>query len=465
MPKSSPRDRILVIDDEEIMQDVLGTLLKKEGYEFELCATGRQGLERFSSQPFDLILLDLMLPGMNGLDVLREIRFLDAQAVVIMITAFGTIETAVAATREGAYDFVAKPFKNDELMLVIKNGLQKRRLMMENIYLRQSFYKQYSFDSIVGKSSQMQDIFKLIAQVAPTKSTVLIVGESGTGKELVAKAIHNYSLRADQPFIPINCGNIPTELLESELFGFKKGAFTGAFSTKKGLLEVASGGTVFLDEIGNISMELQAKLLRVIQEKEFRRLGDVESIRVDVRILAASNEDVKNLVAQGKFREDLYYRLNVIRIVLPPLRERRADIPLLVEHFTHKICQENGKACCTIDQDAMEVLMNYRWSGNVRELENVIERAIVLSGEDSRIRKDLLPQEMTLSLENMRLTEEVPEEGISLKDAVVNYEKRLIQLALRKVGGNQKKAAQLLQLNPTTLNEKIKRLAIDLARL
>ncbi|HNR39073.1 MAG TPA: sigma-54 dependent transcriptional regulator [Acidobacteriota bacterium] len=459
------QERILLIDDEAIMHDVLGTLLRKEGYILDGAVNGREGLEKFSANAYDLVLVDLMMPELDGMEVLHEIRLLDPQAVLIMITAYGTIESAVTATRNGAYGFITKPFKNDELLLEIKNGLQKRALVLENLYLRQSFQRQYSFESIVGKAPRMQEIFKLIRQVAPTKSTVLVVGESGTGKELVAKAIHNYSPRSDQPFIPINCGNIPTELLESELFGFKKGAFTGAVATKKGLFEVANGGTIFLDEIGNISMELQAKLLRVIQEKEFRRLGDVENIRVDVRLLAASNEDVKNLVQQGKFREDLYYRLNVIRVDLPPLRERRDDIPLLVEHFIEKICDDNGRPHCTIEQDAMNLLTSYRWPGNVRELENVIERAIVLSGDDHCIHRAQFPMEMTAGQDLFRVVEDVPDTGLALKEAVADFERRLIVQALRKTSGNQKRAAQLLQLNATTLNEKLKRLDIDPSRI
>jgi len=459
------QERILLIDDEAIMHDVLGALLHKEGYILDGAMNGREGLEKFSANAYDLVLVDLMMPELDGMQALHEIRLLDPQAVVIMITAYGTIESAVTATRNGAYGFITKPFKNDELLLEIKNGLQKRALVLENLYLRQSFQRQYSFESIVGKAPRMQEIFKLIRQVAPTKSTVLVVGESGTGKELVAKAIHNYSNRSDQPFIPINCGNIPTELLESELFGFKKGAFTGAVATKKGLFEVANGGTIFLDEIGNISMELQAKLLRVIQEKEFRRLGDVDNIRVDVRLLAASNEDVKNLVQQGKFREDLYYRLNVIRIDLPPLRERRDDIPLLVEHFIEKICDDNGRPHCTIEQDAMNLLINHRWPGNVRELENVIERAIVLSGDDHCIHRTQFPMEMTAGQDLFRVVEDVPDTGLALKEAVADFERRLIVQALRKTNGNQKRAAQLLQLNATTLNEKLKRLDINPAQI
>lgn len=454
--------RILLIDDEEIMHDVMSALLAKENLQLDIAVNGTEGLEKFSSHPYDMVLLDLMLPGRSGMEILSEMRQLDPQAVVIMITAFGTIETAVQATREGAYDFITKPFKNEEILLVIKNGMQKRRLVMENLYLRQTLQASSSFDAIVGKSHTMQEVFRLIRQVAPTKSTVLIVGESGTGKELVAKAIHNFSSRSEQPFIPLNCGNIPTELLESELFGFKKGAFTGAMATKKGLFEVANSGTIFLDEIGNISMELQAKLLRVIQEREFRRLGDVESIKVDVRIIAASNEDLKNLVQQGRFREDLYYRLNVIQITIPPLRGRKEDIPLLIDHFIRKVCKENDKPLCAIDKEAMEILLNHQWSGNVRELENVIERAIVLCGDDHLITRNLFPPEMLSPAHAFLVQDELPAGGLNLKNAVAEFERKLIIEALRKTSGNQKRAAHLLHLNATTLNEKIKRLEIHL---
>jgi DNA-binding NtrC family response regulator len=457
--------RILLVDDEEIMHDVFGSLLSREGYILDSAKDGRIGLEMFASHPYDLVLLDLMLPGINGMEVLREIRAIDPHAVVIMITAYGTIEAAVQATRNGAYDFTTKPFKNEEILVQIKNGLQKRKLEMENFYLRQNFQSQYSFDSIVGKSPQMQAIFKLIQQVAPTKSTVLVVGESGTGKELVAKAIHNCSNRSDAPFIAVNCGNIPTELLESELFGYKKGAFTGAVATKKGLFEVANNGTIFLDEIGNISIELQAKLLRVIQEREFRRLGDVESIKVDVRILAASNEDLQELVKSGRFREDLYYRLNVIKIEMPPLRKRREDIPLLAEFFIRKICEENNRPVCSIEKDAMEVMLDYAWPGNVRELENVIERVIVLSPEGGDISRATFPPEMVSASEALLISEDLPEEGVSLKHAVLDFEKNLIIRALQRTGGNQKKAAELLKLNATTLNEKIKRLEVNVAEI
>ncbi len=407
------REQILLIDDEAIMHDVLGTLLRKEGYHLDGAMNGREGLEKFSANAYDLVLVDLMMPELDGMHALHEIRLLDPQAVVIMITAYGTIESAVTATRNGAYGFITKPFKNDELLLEIKNGLAEAGAGFGKPLPAPELPAAVLVRVHRGKAPRMQEIFKLIGRVAPTPETVLIQGESGTGKELVAKAIHNYSNRSDQPFIPINCGNIPTELLERELFGFKKGAFTGAVATKKGLFEVANGGTIFLDEIGNISMELQAKLLRVIQEKEFRRLGDVDNIRVDVRLLAASNEDVKNLVQQGKFREDLYYRLNVIRIDLPPLRERRDDIPLLVEHFIEKICDDNGRPHCTIEQDAMNLLINHRWPGNVRELENVIERAIVLSGDDHCIHRTQFPMEMTAGQDLFRVVEDVPDTGLA----------------------------------------------------
>ncbi len=458
---AAPKGRILLIDDEEIMHDVITTLLMKEQYELDAAFDGDAGLELFSSKPYDLVLLDLMLPGKDGFAILKEIRQLDPHAVVIMITADSKVEHAVQSVKDGAYDFVAKPFKNEKMLLVIKNGLHKRALEMENLYLRQSFQAHYSFDSIIGKSHAMKEIFRLIQQVAPTKSTVLITGESGTGKELVAKAIHNCSLRAEHPFIPLNCGNIPAELLESELFGYRKGAFTGAVATKKGLFEAAEGGTLFLDEIGNLSMELQAKLLRVIQEREFRRLGDVESLKVDVRILAATNEDLKDLVSQGRFREDLFYRLNVIKISLPPLRDRRDDIPILVEHFIQQYCRENGKKCCSLDKSAMEILMDHDWPGNVRELENVLERAVVLCGDETCITPDLFPPEVIPRGQPLAAKPaELPPDGLNLKDAVSDYERSLILSALEKTGGSQKRAAQLLGLNATTLNEKIKRLGI-----
>jgi len=453
---------ILLIDDEEIMQDVISTLLKKHGYHVVTASSGREGLDKLGKEAIDLVLLDLMLPGMDGLAVLDEMMKMDPDLVVVMITAYASIENAVKATKMGAFDFITKPFRNEELLLVIKNGLKKRDLETENRLLRKSLQERHSFESIVGKSEPMQKTFELIASVGPTRSTVLLVGESGTGKELVAKAIHNCSPRSSGAFVAVNSGSIPADLLESELFGHVKGAFTGATSPKKGLFELADGGTIFLDEVGTIPPQTQAKLLRVIQEREFRRVGGLENIKVDVRIIAATNIDLKAAVERGDFRDDLYYRLNVITIQIPPLRERKDDIPLLVDHFLRLYCEENGRNMCALDQEALRVLMEYDWPGNVRELENAIERAVVLVGEDGIINRDLLPADIleSTSVNIGRL--QLNENGASLKDLVSEFERNLIVTALKKTDWNQKKAAGLLRVNATTLSEKLKRLNIQI---
>jgi DNA-binding NtrC family response regulator len=449
--------RILVADDEQIMRDVLSDLLSSESYAVDLAGSGSEALEMIREKDYEVLLLDLMMPGIDGLSVLEKLKNLDNAPVAIVLTAFASIDKAVTATKLGAHNFIAKPFKNDELLVAVKNAMEHRRLLEENRRLKQSLLKRYSFQNIVGKSPAMQQVFELIAQVAPRRSTVLIEGESGTGKELVAKAIHATGARADAPFVAINCGNIPSELLESELFGHVRGAYTGATNAKKGLLEVADGGTLFLDEVATISMEIQSKLLRVIQEREFRRLGGLESIKVDVRIIAATNTDLQAAVQKGTFRDDLYYRLNVIVIRIPPLRERTDDIPLLSEHFIKKYGEENQRNGLSLKQSAMKALMDYEWPGNVRELENVIERAVVLSPE-SAITADILPKNITqpgpgqppaFSLENG-----------SLKQMVEDYEKAIILAALEKTNGNQKKAARLLSVNATTLCEKLKRYKI-----
>ncbi len=453
---------ILVIDDEEIMREVIAKLLEREGYAVATAASGEEGLRVFEQEGCDLVLLDMMLPGIGGLETLQNILRIEPDVVVVMITAYASIENAVTATKLGAFDFITKPFKNDELLLVIKNGLARRRLETENRRLRKTLRTQSQFDSIIGKNERMQQIFELISQVGPRRSTVLICGESGTGKELIAKAIHNCSPRADQPFIPVNSGTIPYDLLESELFGHVKGSFTGASATKKGLFEIADGGTVFLDEIGTIPIETQAKLLRVIQEREFRRVGGLENIKVDVRILAATNIDLKAAVENNEFREDLYYRLNVINITLPPLRERKDDIPLLADHFIQRYSRENRPDVCTLEQSALRILMEYDWPGNVRELENVIERSVVLAREDGRITEDLFPREILESTSVNLGKLNLDDGGSSLKDLVSEFEKGLIMTALKKTGWNQKRAAELLRVNPTTLNEKIKRLDIKI---
>lgn len=451
---------ILVIDDEEVMREVLGTLLEKEGYRVLTAATSDEGLQLFQGEPVDLVLLDLMLPGKNGLKVLEEILGIDRDAVVVMISAYATIESAVQATKQGAFDFLTKPFKNEELLHVIRNGLRRRMLEIENRRLKESLAERYSFENIIGKSEPMQRVFDLIRHVGPTRSTVLITGESGTGKELVAKAIHNVSPRADKPFVALNSGGIPPDLLESELFGHVRGAFTGAVAAKKGLFELADGGTVFLDEIGNLPPQTQGKLLRVIQEREFRRVGGLENIKVDVRLIAATNVDLKAAVERGDFREDLYYRLNVITIHLPPLRERKSDIPLLVDHFVRRFCEANARPLCRVDPQAMRMLIEYDWPGNVRELENTIERAVVLAPPEGLITADLFPKDVTDSAAVNLAQIELFGDGASLKEKVREFEKNLILAALEKCEWNQKRAARLLRVNPTTLNEKLKRLGI-----
>ncbi len=453
----STNGRILVADDEEVMRDVLSALLSSESYKVDLAENGSQVLEMVRDRDYGVVLLDLMMPDMDGLQVLQELNKAANSPVAVILTAFASIEKAVRATKLGAFDFITKPFKNDELLLAVKNAMEHRHLVEENQRLKKSLRERYSFQNIIGKSTGMQQIFDLIAQVAPRRSTVLIQGESGTGKELVAKAIHVSSGRADAPFVAINCGNIPSELLESELFGHVRGAYTGATSAKKGLFEAADGGTLFLDEVATISMEIQSKLLRVIQEREFRRLGGLENIRVDVRIIAATNMDLQAAVRQGAFRDDLYYRLNVIVIKIPPLRERTEDIPLLSEHFIRKYGEENQKDNSFLEPSALKVLMDYDWPGNVRELENVIERAVVLS-PGNNITADLFPKNISIPLSETPAR--FSPEKISLKERVGNFEKAIILAALEKTDWNQKKAARLLSVNATTLSEKLKRLKI-----
>ena len=449
--------RILVADDEEIMRDVLSTLLSSESYKVDLAENGSQALEMMRDKEYGVVLLDLMMPGLDGLQVLEELKKTDNKPVALILTAFASIDKAVKATKLGAFDFITKPFKNDELLLAVKNAMEHRYLVEENQRLKRSLRERYNFQSIIGKSASMQQVYDLIAQVAPRRSTVLIQGESGTGKELVAKAIHASSSRADAPFVAINCGNIPSDLLESELFGHVRGAYTGATNAKKGLFEVADGGTLFLDEVATISMEIQSKLLRVIQEREFRRLGGLENVKIDVRIIAATNVDLRTAVQQGTFRDDLYYRLNVIVIKVPPLKERSEDIPLLCEHFIKKYGEESQQQNLFIDPAAMKVLMDYDWPGNVRELENVIERAVVLTS-GSRISADLFPKNITVPASESPAR--FSQESTSLKERVGNYEKAIILAALEKTEWNQKKAAQLLSVNATTLSEKLKRLKI-----
>ena len=451
---------ILIIDDEEVLQDVLSSLLRKEGYEVLSAKTGEKGLEVLAEEEVDLVLLDLMLPGISGQEVLKEIRRREPEMVVVVVTAYSSIESAIEAMRQGAFHYIPKPFKNEEVLLTVRKGLEQRRLATENRSLREQLRERYSFGNLVGKSKPMQEVFDLVRLAAPSKSNILILGESGTGKELVAKAIHHHSRRASGPFVTVNSGSMPADLLESNLFGHVKGAFTGAVASKKGLFEMAHGGSIFFDEIGNIPLDTQAKLLRVIQEKEFMRLGGVETLKADVRIIAATNADLEGEVGRGNFREDLYYRLNVITVSLPPLRARSEDIPLLANHFLTRYSRENERDILRVTPEAMTYLMDYGWPGNVRELENVVERAVVLATGDE-LNVALLPSSVREREGLVPAVHPAPNGEISLKEAVTEYERQLIVRALREAGGVQKHAAEKLHVKPTTLHEMIKRLNIS----
>jgi two-component system response regulator PilR (NtrC family) len=451
---------VLIVDDEEVLQDVLTSLLQKEGHATLSAYSGEEALEILEREEVDLVLLDLMLPGISGQQALRRIRQRDPEQVVIVITAFSSIESAIDAMREGAFHYIPKPFKNEEVLLTIRKGLEQRRLTAENRDLKEQLRQRFGLDNLVGKSKPMQQVYDLIQLAAPAKSNILILGESGTGKELVAKAIHHHSRRANGPFVTVNSGSMPADLLESNLFGHVKGAFTGAIASKKGLFEMAGNGSIFFDEIGNIPLDTQSKLLRVIQEKEFMRLGGVETFKADVRIIAATNADLEGSVAQGLFREDLYYRLNVITVALPPLRKRTEDIPLLAQHFLAKYAHENEKPIAEISSQAMQLLLDYHWPGNVRELENVVERAVVLSS-GPLLGVDLLPPTVRQPDAVVLPPSSLPSSGVAFKDAVSEYERQLVIKALQASGGVQKRAAELLQVKPTTLHEMMKRLNIS----
>jgi DNA-binding NtrC family response regulator len=455
---------ILVIDDEEIMREILEALLTREGYQVRLASSGEEGVELARSTPFDAAIVDVMMPGMDGMATLEELRKLDDDLPILMITAFASVETAIAAMKRGAFDYITKPFKNDEVLIVVRNAVERRQLVAENTALRQTLQAQYQkFSGIIGRSPRMKQVFDLIIQAAPSRSTILVTGESGTGKELVARAIHSNSPRAERAFVTVNSGNLPPDLLESTLFGHVKGAFTGAVYPKKGLCDLADKGSIFFDEIGNIPAETQAKLLRVMQEREFMRLGGMDTIKIDVRIIAATNCDLRQMVEDGRFREDLYYRLHVINIFLPPLRDRKDDIPVLAQHFLEKYGEENNKTGMELAAEALDLMMDYDWPGNVRELENVIERAVVLSNA-MRIGPELIPEHIRTAPAFRIPKFVVPPEGISFKDVITNVEKRLIESTLEAAGGVQKRAAELLKIKPTTLNEMIKRYEIGTRR-
>jgi len=471
---------ILVVDDESEIREGLELLLKGEGYGVASAETGESGLAKLEEHPFDLLLLDVSLPDRNGLDMLKEIRRRDPELSVVLITAYGSIDMARAAFKNGAMDYITKPWSNDELLAQVAQAVEARRLRDENLHLKRALKQRFNFPNIIGKSDKIQVLLDLVAQVAPSRSTVLISGESGTGKELIAKALHSASLRADKAFVPVNTGSIPVDLLESQLFGHVKGAFTSAVASKKGLFEVADQGTIFFDEIATISPETQAKLLRVIQEREFMRLGGTEQIKVDVRIVAASNVDLLTLVREGRFREDLFHRLNVIHLRIPPLRERREDVPLLVLHFLERFCMENNRTPLQFTPNAMKLMMDYDWPGNVRELENVVERAVVLSTQN-RIDVDLLPEAIR-SKEIVRgvrlqLSEFLPplpgEPGAraaadnpqpSLFQIMDEIERRIIVDMLERTNWNQTEAAERFMIPLSTLNQKVKRLGIDIRK-
>ena len=450
--------RVLIVDDEENFRHMLSVILKKEGYDVEAASNGEEALQKVTLSPYDQVLCDIRMPKMDGLDFLNEAKKARVDSTIIMMSAYGTVDIAIEAMKLGAYDYISKPFKPDEVILTLKKAEERERLRKENELLRKEVKKEYSFENIISKNKQMQKIFEVITKVAQYKSTILITGESGTGKELVARALHYNSDRAQNPFVAVNCGAIPENLLESELFGHAKGAFTDAIRTKKGLFEEADAGTLFLDEIGELPSQLQVKLLRVLQEGEIRRIGESKSIQVDVRIVSATVKDLVKEVNEGRFRDDLFYRLNVLPIHIPPLRERNEDIPLLTAHFIRKYSEAMSKNVVGIDSRALEALMEYKWYGNVRELENTIERAIVLADREN-IEIENLPLEIQNFQEEIPL-EPLAEEEYSIKKSSRFLEMNLIKKALKKTKGNHTHAAKLLEISHRALLYKIKEYGI-----
>ena len=452
---------VLIIDDEAEIRESLQTLLEMEGFAVETAVSGEAGLQRIGEHPFDLVLLDLALPGRDGMEILGEIRAHESSLPVIMITAYGTVENAVRAMQSGAVNFVQKPWDNEKLLADVRAAIGWRRAEEENVQLKRALKQRYNFENIVGKSEPMLKIFDLVAQVANSRSTVLLQGESGTGKEVIAKALHLNSPRHDRPFVPVNTGSMPTDLLESTLFGHVKGAFTSAIASKKGLFEMADRGTLFLDEIASMGLDTQAKILRVLQDRRFMHLGGVQEVQVDVRIIAATNIDLRQAVREGRFREDLFYRLNVITIELPPLRRRKEDIPLLVDFFLKKYAEENDRPVRNITPEALRPLLSYSWPGNVRELENVIERAVVLSS-GTTISVDLLPDNLLGRGSAFSLHD--PPADSSLFEIVEDVEKRIITEMLEKCNWNQTEAAEHFKVPLSTLNQKIRRLNIEVKK-
>ncbi len=452
---------VLIIDDEAAIRESLETLLEMEGYAVDSADSGELGLARIGEHSFDLVLLDLALPDRNGMELLAEIHAQDPQLSIIMITAYGTVENAVRAMQVGAANFIQKPWDNEKLLADVHAAIARHRAEEENVQLKRALKQRYNFENIVGKSEPMLKIFDLVGQVATSRSTVLLQGESGTGKELIAKAIHLNSPRRDRSFVPVNTGSVPPDLLESTLFGHVKGAFTSAIASKKGLFEVADRGTLFLDEIGTMNLDMQSKILRVLQDRKFMHLGGVHEIQVDVRIIAATNVDLQQQVREGRFREDLFYRLNVITIDLPPLRQRREDIPLLANFFLDRYSKENELALRRITTETLRALMAHAWPGNVRELENVIERAVVLSTEEN-IGPELLPDSIVGRSASFPALQHRPD--ASLFDIVEDGERRVIVDMLEKCNWNQTEAAERFHVPLSTLNQKIKRLNIEIKR-
>jgi two-component system response regulator AtoC len=449
--------KILIVDDEEGMRHMLKLMLEREGYKAVTAEKGEEGLEILEKEIFDLILCDIRMPGMDGMAFLNEIKNRGIESTIIMMSAYGTVDTALEAMKRGAYDYISKPFKTDEVILTLKKAEERERLRRENLMLKGELKKEYQFGNLIAKSEKMLAIFDMIKKVADYNTSILILGESGTGKELIARAIHYNSNRSERPFVAINCGAIPEDLLESEMFGHEKGAFTGAIKTRIGRFEMADGGTILLDEVSDMSPGLQAKLLRVLQEHEFERVGGAHTIKVDIRVIAATARNLSQEVSQGKFREDLFYRLNVIPITLPPLRERKEDIPLLVSHFIRRFNERHGMSIEGMTPRTLKILMDHHWPGNVRELENVIERAMVLA-EDTTMKEENLPWEL-----GHKLTEEIGffPEDLSLKKMQRKWEEKLIRKALEKTKGNKTKAAKLLEISYPWLLTKIKEYGIE----
>lgn len=450
--------RLLVIDDEENMRYMLREILEQEGYEVCLAADGSEGLALLEQQAFDTILCDLRMPGMDGLEFLRQAAQLNITATIITMSAYGTIDLAIETMQRGAYDYISKPFKPAEILLALKKAEERERLKQENVMLRREVEERYGFANIIGKSPGMVALFDMIAKVAGFKTSVLITGESGTGKELVARAIHYNSNRKERIFLAINCGAIPETLLEGELFGHKKGAFTGAIQDHRGFFEEADGGTLFLDEVGDIPTNLQVKLLRALQEGEIRKIGEERSISVDVRVLAATSKDLLKEIEKGTFREDLYYRLNVLPLHIPPLRERCEDIPLLIEHFIKKYNGIHGLAISGISPPARAALTEYAWPGNVRELENIIERSMVLNDKNVL---DVVDIPQHVSAGNPPTDLQIPDDVYSIKKLGRMLEEQLIIKALKKTGGNKSQAARLLELSYPALLSKIAEYGIE----